>query len=79
LAQGARASVPLRNGSAEGAKLTAARRRIREPEAELIADTEVPGQVGNPPPNGEEIEHRSTKLGRITTSSHCCLLWRTAA
>jgi hypothetical protein len=40
----------------------------------LIADTDVAGEIGNPPPSGEEIEHPSTKLGRITASSHGCLL-----
>ena len=40
----------------------------------LIADTEVTGQIGDPPPSGEEIKDASSELGRIPTSSHSCLL-----
>ena len=45
----------------------------------LVADTEVAGEVGDPPPDGEEIEDASSELGWIPTCSHGCLLWWTAA
>src|ERR1035437_8911929 len=45
----------------------------------LIADTEIAGNIGDLAPGLNEIHDATPKLGRITPSSHGCLLIETGA
>jgi len=44
----------------------------------LITDAQVAGQIDDLAPGVEKIDDSTTKLRRVTPSSHCCLLWWTA-